>query len=114
MLDRDLDLEADLSIDSIKRTEIFAALAERLALTTPGVGLDERTLAELSACKTLQAIVAWVTARSACATPPPVPATPALTGDDLFARVAAVVSERTGYPAGMLDRDLDLEADLSI
>ena len=44
MLDRDLDLEADLSIDSIKRTEILGELAERLGLTTKGVDLDEQTL----------------------------------------------------------------------
>ena len=65
LLADDLDLEADLSIDSIKRTEILGELAERLGLTVSGVGLDERTLTELSARKTLQAIVTWVTARTA-------------------------------------------------
>jgi NAD(P)-dependent dehydrogenase (short-subunit alcohol dehydrogenase family)/acyl carrier protein len=117
MLDRELDLDADLSIDSIKRTEILGELAERLGLTTAGVGLDEQTLAELSARKTLQAIVTWVTARTAAMS---VPLTSAMTplnrrsADDILAQVVSVVSERTGYPAEMLDRDLDLEADLSI
>src|SRR5260370_12594259 len=82
MLDRDLDLEADLRIDSIKRTEILGELAERLALTTSGAGLDEQTLAELSARKTLQAIVTWVIERTisaplASAAPTNGPAKPA-------------------------------------
>ncbi len=120
MLDRDLDLEADLSIDSIKRTEILGELAERLALTAPGTSLDEKTLAELSSRKTLQAIVAWVMARSEGAAEPSPASVPsvspstALSTEEIFAGVVAVVSERTGYPPEMLDRDLDLEADLSI
>src|SRR6202048_1135839 len=119
MLDPDLDLEADLSIDSIKRTEILGELAERLGLTTNGTGLDEQTLAELSARKTLQAIVNWVTARPVGTSAPPMarPATAPLnrrSADEVLTQVVAVVSERTGYPAEMLDRDLDLEADLSI
>src|ERR1700738_5287678 len=119
MLDPDLDLEADLSIDSIKRTEILGELAERLGLTTNGTGLDEQTLAELSARKTLKAIVNWVTARPGGTSPPPMarPATAPLnrrSADEVLTQVVAVVSERTGYPAEMLDRDWELEADLSI
>ena len=117
MLDPDLDLEADLSIDSIKRTEIFAALAERLELATTGASLDEQTLAELSARKTLQAIVTWINGRKAGASALPAGAPPPLnhaSAGEILTRVVAVVSERTGYPADMLDPDLDLEADLSI
>ncbi len=73
MLDRELDLEADLSIDSIKRTEIFSALAERLQLSAPGTGLDEASLSALSARKTLQEIVAWIAARTGGASAPTPP-----------------------------------------
>ena len=52
MLDLDLDLEADLSIDSIKRVEILGALDERLG----GVGQDE-VPEELVAVKTLRGIL---------------------------------------------------------
>ncbi|HEX3349722.1 MAG TPA: beta-ketoacyl synthase N-terminal-like domain-containing protein, partial [Acetobacteraceae bacterium] len=116
MLDPDLDLEADLSIDSIKRTEILGELAERLGLTMAGAGLDERTLTELSTRKTLQAIVTWASARTAGdAVLPGAPGMPSnvRNADEVLAVVIAVVSERTGYPPDMLDRDLDLEADLS-
>ena len=43
MLGTDLDLEADLSIDSIKRTEIIGALAERLRLPSAGAGQTSRS-----------------------------------------------------------------------
>ena len=35
-------------------------------------------------------------------------------GEDLTARVVALVAEQTGYPPELLDLDLDLEADLGI
>ena len=63
MLDPDLDLEADLSIDSIKRIEIIGELADRMGL--PGdsaAGLDEAVVEELARLKTLRAIVSWVDA----------------------------------------------------
>jgi acyl transferase domain-containing protein/NAD(P)H-dependent flavin oxidoreductase YrpB (nitropropane dioxygenase family)/NAD(P)-dependent dehydrogenase (short-subunit alcohol dehydrogenase family)/acyl carrier protein len=118
MLEPDLDLEADLSIDSIKRTEIVGELAERLGLTTAGVGLDERTLSELSTRKTLQEIVTWASTYTAgiaaVSTPTATMSSNSRSPDEILAAVVAVVSERTGYPAEMLEPDLDLEADLSI
>jgi len=61
MLDPDLDLEAELSIDSIKRIEILGELAERVGL--PGMdeaGVDESVVEELALIKTLRGIVDWV------------------------------------------------------
>ncbi len=63
MLGADLDLEADLSIDSIKRLEILGELTERAGLaaaSNPGESLDESIVEELVAQKSLRAIVAWV------------------------------------------------------
>jgi acyl transferase domain-containing protein/NAD(P)H-dependent flavin oxidoreductase YrpB (nitropropane dioxygenase family)/NAD(P)-dependent dehydrogenase (short-subunit alcohol dehydrogenase family) len=75
MLDADLDLEADLSIDSIKRMEIIGELADRVGM--PGMaegGIDEAVVEELARLKTLRAIVAWIdeniTAENGTATPP--------------------------------------------
>ena len=53
MLGADLDLEADLSIASLKRTEILGLLADRL----PGAGLDEDVQARLARLRTMQAMV---------------------------------------------------------
>lgn len=51
MLDTGLDLEADLSVDSIKRTEIIGELAVRLDM------LDESLVERLARVKTISAIV---------------------------------------------------------
>jgi acyl transferase domain-containing protein/NAD(P)H-dependent flavin oxidoreductase YrpB (nitropropane dioxygenase family)/NAD(P)-dependent dehydrogenase (short-subunit alcohol dehydrogenase family) len=60
MLDLDLDLEADLSIDSIKRIEILGALGERLGVG-PGGDADGGQLPEgLARVKTLRAILEWI------------------------------------------------------
>ncbi|MFI6144807.1 SDR family NAD(P)-dependent oxidoreductase [Streptomyces sp. NPDC051109] len=61
MLDPELDLEADLSIDSIKRVEIIGALADRIGLPTDPGGSAESAVEELSRIKTLRGIVDWVT-----------------------------------------------------
>ncbi len=61
MLDPDLDLEADLSIDSIKRIEIIGELAERLGWDSMGdEGIDETMVEELAQLKSLREIVAWI------------------------------------------------------
>ncbi|MEU9081084.1 SDR family NAD(P)-dependent oxidoreductase [Streptomyces sp. NPDC048357] len=61
MLDPGLDLEADLSIDSIKRVEIIGALADRIGLPQDPGGSAESAVEELSRIKTLRAIVDWIT-----------------------------------------------------
>jgi NAD(P)-dependent dehydrogenase (short-subunit alcohol dehydrogenase family)/acyl carrier protein len=61
MLDPDLDLEADLSIDSIKRIEIIGDLAERIGLDAQGDdGIDDAALEALAQLKSLREIVTWI------------------------------------------------------
>ncbi|MFG2617246.1 SDR family NAD(P)-dependent oxidoreductase [Streptomyces sp. NPDC048507] len=78
MLDPDLDLEADLSVDSIKRVEIIGALADRIGLPRDPGGSAETAVEELSRIKTLRGIVDWVTTHTAPAAPPAAPAAAAL------------------------------------
>ncbi|HWD56355.1 MAG TPA: SDR family NAD(P)-dependent oxidoreductase [Acidimicrobiales bacterium] len=59
MLDPELDLEADLSIDSIKRIEIIGELAERIGLGD-GAGVDDDTIEELVQLKSIREIVGWI------------------------------------------------------
>ncbi len=60
MLDLDLDMEADLSIDSIKRVEMFGLLSERLGLRGRA-DLDQDKLTEqLAGMKTLRDVTEWL------------------------------------------------------
>ncbi|MFQ6044013.1 MAG: SDR family oxidoreductase, partial [Candidatus Poribacteria bacterium] len=72
MLDLDLDLEADLGIDSIKRIEILSSFQEASALSdqlqSEGAnGQDEQseadTMEELAGIKTLRGIIDWIEKR---------------------------------------------------
>ncbi|MGH9076392.1 MAG: SDR family NAD(P)-dependent oxidoreductase, partial [Acidimicrobiales bacterium] len=69
MLGADLDLEADLSIDSIKRVEIMGDLVARLGLGSGGAGaLDDAVVEQLTVLKSLSQIVDWMVGRAG---PPP-------------------------------------------
>ncbi|MDG4865902.1 acyl carrier protein, partial [Streptomyces sp. T-3] len=64
MIEPDLDLEADLSVDSIKRTEIAGELGRRLL----GSGVDLRSLPdaeleELTRARTAEGIAQWLRPR---------------------------------------------------
>jgi len=122
MLDLDLDLEADLGIDTVKQAETFAAIRESFAIPVQE-GLNLRDY------PTLQAVVGFVHTnrpdlgnardedRRAAPAAVPVaqsPASEAPTADAVASRVLDVVAEKTGYPKDMLELDLDLEADLGI
>ncbi|MEU1180307.1 SDR family oxidoreductase [Streptomyces sp. NPDC005820] len=65
MIEPDLDLEADLSIDSIKRAEIAGELAKRLG-TGAGAdlaSLDDAELEELAKARTAAAVTDWLRSR---------------------------------------------------
>ncbi|MGW0800186.1 SDR family NAD(P)-dependent oxidoreductase [Streptomyces sp. NPDC002692] len=122
MIEPDLDLEADLSVDSIKRAEIAGELATRLGLTTTGT-TDDTGIEELAKARTATALTALLEratgTRTARAAPPD--RAPAGPGADalpdagaVLALVLEVIGERTGYPVDMIEPDLDLEADLSV
>ncbi|WP_041685652.1 type I polyketide synthase [Renibacterium salmoninarum] len=127
MIEPDLDLEADLSIDSIKRTEIAGELASKLAGSGSSTSLTDSQLEELSKARTTGAIAEWLSEKigtpaaasqaavsSAVAAPVVEAATAAVSSASILAAVVEIISERTGYPADMIEPDLDLEADLSI
>jgi malonyl CoA-acyl carrier protein transacylase len=60
MLDLDLDLEAELSIDSIKRIEILGELRDKVGLEAKGGSSDEETIEQLASLKTLRGIIEWL------------------------------------------------------
>ena len=62
MLGLDLDLEADLGVDSIKRVEIFGALQNESVLPASAMEGQIETLSKL---KTLRAIIDWLESKTA-------------------------------------------------
>jgi acyl transferase domain-containing protein/NAD(P)-dependent dehydrogenase (short-subunit alcohol dehydrogenase family)/acyl carrier protein len=124
MLDLDLDLEADLGIDTVKQAEMFAAI--RAAYDIPR---DDAL--KLRDYPTMAHAIRFVYDRrpdlKAPAAPPPTqpaapqpvaaapsPTAPAAAEDPVKTKVLEIIAEKTGYPPDMLDLDLDLEADLGI
>ncbi|HXJ66749.1 MAG TPA: SDR family NAD(P)-dependent oxidoreductase, partial [Actinomycetota bacterium] len=140
MLDPELDLEADLGVDTVKQAEIFVAIRGRYDIPK-----DESL--KLRDFPTLNHVVGFVLDRAPggapAASPPiepeplvaepkavnevqepaiaepllveaPVAAAAALDEDEVRQVVMELVAEQTGYPTDMLDPELDLEADLGV
>ena len=141
MLDLELDLEADLGIDTVKQAELFASVRGLY-------GIPRREDLRLSDYNTLAKVVGFVMEAKAVSqsetvphpNPQPsayprsqgergkkseLPLSPSgegavdegkssLNPEAVTAQIVALVSEKTGYPAEMLDLELDLEADLGI
>ncbi|MCB0282200.1 MAG: SDR family NAD(P)-dependent oxidoreductase [Calditrichaeota bacterium] len=130
MLDLDLDLEADLGIDTVKQAEMFASVREAYNIERDdSVQLrDYNTLASViqfvyDKRPELKSVVPAVNERNEAPVPQgqintaSVSAGSAVTqpgGDSVTEKVLQLISEKTGYPPDMLDLDLDLEADLGI
>ena len=128
MLGMEMDLEADLSIDSIKRVEIIGTLRNELGTLAKGNTNEDMVMEQLAGIKTLSGLVSWLTEFSGADAAPATPekngtsaeatSTPqakaTLSLEDLQNAILNIVSEKTGYPKEMLGLDLDLEADLSI
>ena len=76
MLELDLNLEAELSIDSIKRIEILGTLGQKLGFMSDlGEGRD-KAIEKLATMKTLREIIAWLEARKGGAAPAAIEAPP--------------------------------------
>jgi polyketide-type polyunsaturated fatty acid synthase PfaA len=118
MLEPAMDLEADLGIDSIKKVEILGALRERFPSHLAWSAAEAAELSTLGQiAERLGATAAGP--RPADVSPPTSMAAPVRVSEpvatDAVARpVLALVSEKTGYPAEMLELAMDMEADLGI
>ncbi|MEA5617311.1 beta-ketoacyl synthase N-terminal-like domain-containing protein [Cronbergia sp. UHCC 0137] len=134
MLEFDMDMEADLGIDSIKRVEILGGLQELYP------NLPKPNLEELSEKRTIGQVVEYLqshTARNLSVeiainevqqaaqmqiVAPKVEEVITFTPEpeasneyaDLGQTLLNITSEKTGYPVEMLELDMDMEADLGI
>ena len=122
MLDLELDLEADLGVDTVKQAEMFAAVREiyniprdenRKLRDYPTLGHVIRFVYEnrpdLAGTTTPSPAIV-----EAAATTVPSATVQLVTDDAIREKVLEIVAEKTGYPKDMLDLDLDLEADLGV
>ena len=127
MLDVELDLEADLGVDTVKQAELFLSIREHF-------GIPRREDLRLSDYNTLEKVIGFVMENVATSdqsvqmdsahqadVPQQVSTSPALvdsagkaSDEEITQFVIQQVAEKTGYPAEMLDLDLDLEADLGV
>jgi len=113
VLSMDQNLEVDLGIDSIKRVEIFGAMARRLELT------DDKSLEALSVLKTLGEIVRFLEGQGDDADPldrvspesteqaAPFPSSSGMSALPFQGRIVKVTPGREIWTR----RDLDLESD---
>ncbi len=122
MLDLDLDLEADLGVDTVKQAELFAAIREIYSIPRdenrklrdyPTLAHVIRFVYEKRPDLAVNPPVALATSEPAVPEPAAV-ATEITDADSIKEKVLEIVAEKTGYPKDMLDLDLDLEADLGI
>jgi NAD(P)-dependent dehydrogenase (short-subunit alcohol dehydrogenase family)/acyl carrier protein len=130
MLDLDLDLEADLGIDTVKQAELFAAARsyygiprrEDLILADYNtlrrvVGFMQENINQAAPVKSAEVsanVEPNVVVDSDVIEPVPQVVPQSVDSEKIKAHVLSVVSEKTGYPVEMLDLELDLEADLGI
>ncbi|MBI3550747.1 MAG: SDR family NAD(P)-dependent oxidoreductase [Elusimicrobia bacterium] len=143
MLELDLDMEADLGIDTVKQAELFGMIHERyeiprnenvalkdyptlrhvirFVLESKGASASESpseggaaAVAEPPASENGHRAHASPAASAPVEPPAAAPAGPAPDDEDVRKAVIELVGAKTGYPAEMLELDLDMEADLGI
>ncbi|MEI7482254.1 MAG: SDR family NAD(P)-dependent oxidoreductase [Elusimicrobiota bacterium] len=132
MLELDLDMEADLGIDTVKQAELFAGIREHY-------NIARKENLSLKDYPTIRHCIKYVMDEKGAAPaightpeaisqPEPVAAhkeTPEAYGlkptaygdlsqDSVQAEILTMIAEKTGYPKDMLELDLDMEADLGI
>ncbi len=116
VLELDMQLDADLGIDSIKRVEILSALQDRVGSLRSippevlGTLRSLRSIVELVSepepagdeSTTAESLASSTTAPAAGASP------------EIARILLETVADKTGYPAEMLELDMRLDADLGI
>ena len=124
MLDETMDMEADLGIDSIKKVEIFSALAEGLPASITDASEEDEGAVEFiegfAQQKSIKDVADYLEAylgsekTEAASENTQATEIPELNVEEFMQNLLSIISEKTGYPKEMLDEDMDMEADLGI
>ncbi len=138
LLDPNLDMEADLGIDTVKQAELFGAIRD-------AYNLPQEQNIQIKDYPTLRKVAGYVTSRlggghaQRHASPPhdttsaavavtlaspapeaissqglPLAPSHSLDGGEVLTKLLQLVADKTGYPKDLLDPNLDMEADLGI
>jgi NAD(P)-dependent dehydrogenase (short-subunit alcohol dehydrogenase family)/3-hydroxymyristoyl/3-hydroxydecanoyl-(acyl carrier protein) dehydratase len=127
MLDINLDMEADLGIDTVKQAELFAAIRDFYSI-------PRKENLSLKDYPTINHCIKFVLENTSAQThsEPIKPAeqtvekkekaeeslvkktSNSISQDEVKEQILNLISEKTGYPKDMLDINLDMEADLGI
>lgn len=119
MIDPTLDIEAELSIDSIKRIEIFDTFIktldhqyqDKIQKAAEKIVRNKRIIDWiLMIVETLD--ITTTTDTKVISSSPDV--SNGITSEELQQKLISIISEHTGYPDEMIDPMLDIEAELSI
>ena len=124
MIKPDMDIEADLGIDSIKRVEILSTVEERvpdLPTIPPAVMGKIKSLRQVTELLTgskedSKSAEAVFDKKEETVIDASAPETPAgeRNQNGLLTTLIDVVSDLTGYPVEMIKPDMDIEADMGI
>jgi len=106
MIDEDMELEADLGIDSIKRVEILSMVNNSL-----GGIFTKENVEELSGISKISEMVTYLKSIN-ISDAPAEESSPAET--NTVDVILSAIADKTGYPEDMIDADMELEADLGI
>jgi len=116
LLDLDMELEADLGVDTVKQATILSTLAESFGMTE----LENIHLSDYPTLRGLVELFAGKRAAAAAAAKPPAPSiaeTSSAKSDGAKAVatiVSEIVAEVTGYRLALVEPSMELEADLGV
>jgi acyl transferase domain-containing protein len=114
----DVELEAELGVDSVKQTELFARVALEFGLPERDAGF------QLGSYRTLGQITDLIVAQSKAQAAPPPPRRPAnpefalpraaLDRTAIFQELRLIYAEALEYPPDVFEEDVELESELGV
>ncbi len=113
MLEMGMSLDSDLGIDSIKRVEIFSALKDQLPAARD-MKADQMT--SLKTLRDISEFISQASSESKVESPSGMGVSElmSITPEQISGVLLELVSDKTGYPAEMLEMDMSLDSDLGI
>lgn len=121
LLDKDMEMEADLGIDTVKQATIFSMLSEKY-------GMNEEVAGNISQYRTIGALIDLINKNCKCLSQAETISETiarqsvncdtsnngAVQNTSIRDQVMDIIAEITQYPVEMLEEDMEIEADLGV